>query len=125
MILLGIGSNLAHPPANLPRATAEAAVAALAEIEVQVLVRSGWYLSEPVPASDQPWFVNGVVLVASVLRPQMLLDRLLGLETRFGRTRSASLMRVRPAAKLPRCASIKPSICSASNCFLSACSTIL
>jgi 2-amino-4-hydroxy-6-hydroxymethyldihydropteridine diphosphokinase len=88
VILIGIGSNLAHAHTNSPRATVEAAVADLAGIGVRVLVRSGWYLSEPVPASDQPWFVNGVALVASDLAPEALLDRLLRLETRFGRTRS-------------------------------------
>jgi 2-amino-4-hydroxy-6-hydroxymethyldihydropteridine diphosphokinase len=88
VILIGIGSNLAYAPANSPRATAEAAVADLLGIGVRVLVRSGWYLSEPVPVSDQPWFVNGVALVASDLAPEALLDRLLRLETRFDRTRS-------------------------------------
>lgn len=63
-------------------------MADLPGIDVRVLLRSGWYLSEPVPASDQPWFVNGVALVASDLAPEALLDRLLRLETRFGRTRS-------------------------------------
>jgi 2-amino-4-hydroxy-6-hydroxymethyldihydropteridine diphosphokinase len=66
----------------------EAAVADLPGIDVRVLLRSGWYLSEPVPVSDQPWFVNGVALVASDLAPEALLDRLLRLETQFGRTRS-------------------------------------
>jgi 2-amino-4-hydroxy-6-hydroxymethyldihydropteridine diphosphokinase len=88
VILIGIGSNLAFAPANSPHATAEGAVAVLPGIGVRVLVRSGWYLSEPVPASDQPWFVNGVALVASDLVPEALLDGLLRLETQFGRTRS-------------------------------------
>jgi 2-amino-4-hydroxy-6-hydroxymethyldihydropteridine diphosphokinase len=88
VILIGIGSNLAYAATNSPRATVEAAVADLPGIDVRVLLRSGWYLSEPVPASDQPWFVNGVALVASDLAPEALLDRLLRLETRFGRTRS-------------------------------------
>jgi 2-amino-4-hydroxy-6-hydroxymethyldihydropteridine diphosphokinase len=63
-------------------------VAVLPGIGIRVLARSGWYLSEPVPTSDQPWFVNGVALVASDLTPEALLDRLLRLETRFGRARS-------------------------------------
>jgi len=88
MILIGIGSNLAHSPAQSPRATAEAALAALPGIGVRLLARSGWYLSEPQPASDQPWFVNAVASIASDLAPEALLDRLLRLEIAFGRTRS-------------------------------------
>ena len=41
------------------------------------------------PASDQPWFVNGVAAVATDLPPESLLARLLALETRFGRARGA------------------------------------
>jgi 2-amino-4-hydroxy-6-hydroxymethyldihydropteridine diphosphokinase len=89
MILIGIGSNLPHPPAESPRATVEAAVAALLEIGVRLLARSSWYLSEPVPASDQPWFVNGAAMVASDLAPEALLQILLDLEIRFGRARAA------------------------------------
>jgi 2-amino-4-hydroxy-6-hydroxymethyldihydropteridine diphosphokinase len=90
VILIGIGSNLAFPPSATPRQTAEAAVAALPSIEVGLIAQSRWYASEPVPASDQPWFVNAVAVVASALDPEALLNRLLGLETRFGRVRGAA-----------------------------------
>ena len=41
------------------------------------------------PASDQPWFVNAVghLLVATELEPTALLNRMLDLESRFGRVR--------------------------------------
>jgi 2-amino-4-hydroxy-6-hydroxymethyldihydropteridine diphosphokinase len=71
-----------------------AAVAQLPAIGVAIVARSPWYLSEPVPASDQPWFVNGVVEVATELPPTELLARLLALETQFGRER-----RTRDAAR--------------------------
>jgi 2-amino-4-hydroxy-6-hydroxymethyldihydropteridine diphosphokinase len=90
VILIGIGSNLAAPPAETPLATASAALAALPRIGIELIARSGWYLSEPVPASDQPWFVNGVAMVASELAPAALLDRLLALEGDFGRIRGAA-----------------------------------
>jgi 2-amino-4-hydroxy-6-hydroxymethyldihydropteridine diphosphokinase len=87
VILVGIGSNLSYPPTDSPRATAESALAAMPAFGVQVLARSGWYLSEPIPASNQPWFVNAVASVASELAPGELLEGLLRLETEFGRTR--------------------------------------
>ena len=89
MILVAIGSNLAAVGFASPQDTAEAALADLPRIGIAVVARSPWYLSEPVPASDQPWFVNGVVAVATELPPEALLARLLALETRFGRERGA------------------------------------
>ena len=89
MILVAIGSNLAAPGFASPQDTAEAALNALPTIGLAVVARSPWYLSEPVPASDQPWFVNGVVAATSELPPEALLARLLKLETRFGRERGA------------------------------------
>lgn len=87
--MIGIGSNLAAPPASTPQETAAAALAALPRCGIAVAARSGWYLSEPVPVSDQPWFVNGVAVVASGLAPLALLDRLLAIEADFGRVRTA------------------------------------
>jgi 2-amino-4-hydroxy-6-hydroxymethyldihydropteridine diphosphokinase len=89
VILVGIGSNLAAPGYRSPRDTAMAAVAQLSAIGVAIVARSPWYLSEPVPASDQPWFVNGVVEVMAELPPAELLARLLALEAQFGRQRGA------------------------------------
>jgi 2-amino-4-hydroxy-6-hydroxymethyldihydropteridine diphosphokinase len=88
VILIGIGSNLAAPPARTPLETAAAALAELPGIGVQVIRCSGWFLSEPVPISDQPWFVNSVAIVASEMAPAALLHRLLTLEADFGRTRA-------------------------------------
>jgi 2-amino-4-hydroxy-6-hydroxymethyldihydropteridine diphosphokinase len=87
VILIGIGSNLPHAHTDSPRATAEAALAAMPAFGVQMLARSGWYLSEPIPISNQPWFVNAVASVASRLTPEALLGGLLRLEAAFGRTR--------------------------------------
>jgi 2-amino-4-hydroxy-6-hydroxymethyldihydropteridine diphosphokinase len=87
MILIGIGSNLAAPLAETPLATVAAALAALPAIGIRVTACSRWYLSEPVPVSDQPWFVNGVAMVAGGLGPAALLDRLLAVEAAFGRRR--------------------------------------
>lgn len=88
MILIGIGSNLAAPPFGSPEDTVSAAVAQLPATGIVVVLRSRWYLSEPVPPSDQPWYVNGVAAIATRLTPAALLTALLALETRFGRRRS-------------------------------------
>ena len=89
MIVVAIGSNLAAPGYDSPLDTAEAAVAALPGSGVAVMRRSRWHLSEPVPPSDQPWYVNAVLIVETALRPLPLLDCLLAVEERFGRRRGA------------------------------------
>jgi 2-amino-4-hydroxy-6-hydroxymethyldihydropteridine diphosphokinase len=86
-ILVGIGANLASARFGPPRDTVEAALAALARAGIAVTARSRWFESAPVPLSDQPWYVNGVALVASSLAPRALLDRLHEIEAAFGRVR--------------------------------------
>jgi len=50
--------------------------------------RSSWYHTAPVPASEQPWYVNGVVELTTELAPQGLIETLLAIENRFGRKRT-------------------------------------
>jgi 2-amino-4-hydroxy-6-hydroxymethyldihydropteridine diphosphokinase len=87
VILIGIGSNLAARPAATPLATAQAGLSALAAPHLQPVGCSSWYESAPVPASDQPWFVNAVALIASDREPETLLEWMLAVESRFGRVR--------------------------------------
>ena len=89
MILIGIGSNLAAPGFVSPWQTAAAALSQLPAIGVAVVRRSRWYQSQPVPPSDQPWYVNAVARVETGLDPAALLAALLALESRFGRLRGA------------------------------------
>ena len=48
---------------------------------------SSWYYSEPVPRSEQAWFVNGVVAVTSHYAPRALLAYLHDIEHDYGRVR--------------------------------------
>jgi len=85
MILIGIGSNLPsdYGPA---RETCAAALDILQQQEpITIVARSRWYRSSPVPMSDQPWFVNGVIAVESELDPVALLAALHRIEAVFGR----------------------------------------
>jgi 2-amino-4-hydroxy-6-hydroxymethyldihydropteridine diphosphokinase len=59
----------------------------LARRGIQVVARSRWYESAPVPISDQPWFVNGVVAIETGLTPERLLAELHDIERSFGRVR--------------------------------------
>ncbi|HJN23743.1 MAG TPA: 2-amino-4-hydroxy-6-hydroxymethyldihydropteridine diphosphokinase [Rhodospirillales bacterium] len=87
MILIGVGANLPSPRHGPPRATCGAALAAMADAGLIVRRRSRWYRSAPVPASHQPWFVNGVAEIETALTPPRALAALLTIEGRLGRRR--------------------------------------
>ena len=85
-VLIALGGNLPSW-VGAPRTTCEAALAALEEAGVRILARSSWYTTAPVPASDQPWYTNGVVLAETDWGPGALLELLHGVEAAFGRVR--------------------------------------
>ena len=85
-VLIALGANLPSR-AGAPRTTLEAALAALEQAGVRIVKRSSWYTTAPVPASDQPWFTNGVVAAETSLGPEALLALLHGVEAGFGRER--------------------------------------
>lgn len=85
-VLIALGANLPSW-VGAPRTTLEAALAALEEGGVRILRRSSWYVTAPVPASDQPCFTNGVVAGETTLGPEALLELLHGVEAAFGRER--------------------------------------
>ena len=87
MILIGIGGNLESAQFGPPCDTLTAALAALKEKRIRIRTRSGWYRTEPVPRSDQPWFVNAVVSLATELGAKDLLNALQATERQFGRVR--------------------------------------
>ena len=86
-ILIALGANLPTAAFGPPRAALEAALAELGRRGLKVTRRSRWYERAPVPASDQPWYVNGVVEVETSLGPEALLSLLHEVEAAFGRVR--------------------------------------
>lgn len=90
MILIGLGGNLPSPRFGPPRRTLAGALERLEADGIRVLRRSRFYTSAPVPASEQPWYVNAVALVETGLGPDALLAALLAVEADFGRIRGAA-----------------------------------
>jgi 2-amino-4-hydroxy-6-hydroxymethyldihydropteridine diphosphokinase len=88
MILLGLGGNLPSAEFGAPRATLEAALAALAAAGAGTRQRSRWYRTSPVPDNGQPHYVNGVAHLDTDLPPTSLMALLLETERRFGRIRT-------------------------------------
>ena len=90
LILIAIGANLPTQEFGAPVNACEAAVDAIEKAGLEVIKRSRWYRTAPVPISDQPWYVNGVVSVRSSLSPLEVMAILHGVEKRFGRVRSVT-----------------------------------
>ncbi len=82
-VFVGLGSNLADPHAQVLQAMRE-----LANLpQVRVVCCSSLYRSAPVGYVDQPDFINAVAQLQTSLSPRAVLDALLALEQRCGRTR--------------------------------------
>jgi 2-amino-4-hydroxy-6-hydroxymethyldihydropteridine diphosphokinase len=88
VILIALGSNLFSDAYGSPQDICLAAAKALEKRGVSIIARSRWFRTAPVPVSDQPWFVNGVVAVETLLPPAELLGLLHDVEAEFGRTRN-------------------------------------
>ena len=87
-IFVALGANLEHPIYGPPRRVLEAALAELGHRGVVARKVSSWYRTAPVPASDQPWYVNAVAEVATSLSADGLLGCLHQVEDLFGRVRT-------------------------------------
>lgn len=87
-IYLGIGANLPAAGYDSAAATCQAAVERLRALPALTVVAvSRWYRSAPVPAADQPWFINAVLAVTTTAPPAALLADLHVVEDQFGRVR--------------------------------------
>ena len=80
---VALGSNLG----DRERTLLDAVEALRAEPGVEVAAVSSLIETEPVGVLDQPRFVNGVVALETALPARALLELLLALERRFGRSR--------------------------------------
>lgn len=87
MILVGLGGNLPSS-VGTPHQTCLSAVQTLGSHGADIIKVSRWYESAPVPASDQPFYVNGVISIDTKLSAESLLALLLEVEKTFGRSRT-------------------------------------
>ena len=80
---VGLGANLGDREAMLRAALEQLAV----EPGVEVVAVSSFRDTAPVGIENQPRFLNAAAAVETELSPRDLLDRLLSVEGRLGRTR--------------------------------------
>ena len=82
---VGLGANLGDREAMLRSALEQLG----AEPGIDVMAVSKLRDTDPVGITDQPRFLNAAAAVETDLTARELLDRLLGIERRLGRTREA------------------------------------
>jgi 2-amino-4-hydroxy-6-hydroxymethyldihydropteridine diphosphokinase len=83
---LGLGSNESTPEGG-PKEQLELALRRLQDLGVEIRKRSSFYLTEPVHAPVQPWFVNAAAEVRFSGGPVELLEMCQTIESRQGRRR--------------------------------------
>ena len=91
MILVAVGANIQATDGTPPRQSCERAVAAVAALPgLRLVACSRWHVTRPVPAADQPDYVNGVARFAGTPDPAWLLAELHAIEAAAGRRRSVA-----------------------------------
>jgi 2-amino-4-hydroxy-6-hydroxymethyldihydropteridine diphosphokinase len=88
VITIALGANLPSS-AGTPEQTLRAALVRLEELGLQVRSVSSFYETPAWPDASDPPFINAVANVETDLQPVELLALLHGVETNFGRMRSA------------------------------------
>jgi 2-amino-4-hydroxy-6-hydroxymethyldihydropteridine diphosphokinase len=81
-IFLGLGSNVGDREGHF-----RAAAKSLSERDVRVWRSASLYWTEPRDLEDQPWFLNTVVEVRTLLGPEALMHECLEIEKALGRVR--------------------------------------
>ena len=82
VVYIALGSNVGDRASMLERA-----MAAMNSAGIGVLRQSSFYVTEPVDAPGQAWFLNAVVEAETSLLPLQLLHALLRIERELGRRR--------------------------------------
>ena len=90
MIIIAIGSNLHSDIYGSPLKNCLNGVKMLRK-NFFVKKVSKFYKTEPIPRSDQPWYVNGVVEIKTNLYPFDILKKLFSIENHFKRIRKKKM----------------------------------
>jgi 2-amino-4-hydroxy-6-hydroxymethyldihydropteridine diphosphokinase len=84
-IYIGLGSNVGDREERL-----RTGVKSLQDRDITVRRSAALYWTEPRDIEDQPWFLNTVVEVRTLLEPEALLQHCLDIEKAVGRVRDVS-----------------------------------
>ena len=89
-IIIGVGGNISSKDGSHPIDIAIKAIDYLEKYSINVIKKSSWYESEPIPKSNQPNFYNCVVFAKTSLNELDTLKSLHKIEFIFGRKRNVT-----------------------------------
>ena len=87
-IIIGIGGNITSKDGSHPVEVCNNAIKSLKDYSIQVEKQSKWYITEPIPKSDQPNFFNCVAIASTKKNEYEVLQSLHEIEAKFGRKRN-------------------------------------
>ena len=93
--IIAVGSNINSPEGFDPIENCNKAMNELSKFNINIIQKSSWYLSEPIPKSYQPKYYNSVFLCNSNQNVYKVLKIIQIVEQKFGR--------VRVFKNMPRC----------------------
>ena len=96
--VIAVGSNLNSPEGFSPIKNCNNAINELSKFNINIIKKSSWYLSEPIPKSTQPKFYNLAVLCCANHGVDKILNIIQILEKKYGR--------IRIFRNMPRCIDI-------------------
>ena len=93
--VIAVGSNIKSPEGFEPIKNCNKAINELSRFNINIIQKSSWYVSEPIPKSSQPKFYNSVLLCNANHSANKVLKIIQIIEQKFGR--------VRVFKNMPRC----------------------
>lgn len=85
--VIAVGSNRDSPEGLSPIKNCNKAINELSNFSINIIKKSSWYFSDPVPKSLQPKFYNSVLLCNTDHNEIKILKILQTLEKKYGRVR--------------------------------------
>ena len=85
--VIAVGSNIDSPEGFNPVKNCNNAINELSKFNINIVQKSSWYLSEPIPKSTQPKFYNLVVSCSTNQDVYKILKIIQIVEQKFGRLR--------------------------------------
>ncbi len=85
--IISIGANMCNPDGLSPLETCKKAIQILKKKEISLIIKSDWYLTDPMPISLQPKYVNCALYCKSYHTSYEILKILHEVESYLGRIR--------------------------------------
>ena len=87
-VFIAMGANLKSDLNLTIKENLEIVLNLFPDYDLNILKVSNWYKTQPIPISDQPWFINSVIKISTNKSPTELLESLQIIEKLFGRKRN-------------------------------------